>query len=245
MRDDFVRVPGGENSESNQPAKVECGLLSLYRTPSSNMPSLAESVFEEVRRLRELYKGETLSITVMGHSLGAALALLAAAELSTAAPDIAVLSFGGPRVGNRAFAELIMKKGVKTKNSNQKACAEDFANRSKSGGLGSKATGTSIASSKEVHNLSSSSEAESLDNDDVHWQQHGGGNDNQSHSESKGCQSDGEEDEVSDGGQSGGCMSGNEGDEDQVILKCVDSNKDIDDSNKDIEDEIGTPSLVC
>ncbi|KAJ4958123.1 hypothetical protein NE237_025234 [Protea cynaroides] len=63
------------------------------------------------------------------------------------------------------------------------------------------------------------------------WQQHGGGSDNQNHSESEGFQSDGEEDEVSDGGQSGGCMLGNEGDEDQLILKCVDSNKDIDDSN--------------
>ncbi|KAJ4950281.1 hypothetical protein NE237_027113 [Protea cynaroides] len=57
------------------------------------------------------------------------------------------------------------------------------------------------------------------------------GSDNQNHSESEGCQSNGEDDEVSHGGQSGGCMSGNEGDEDQAILKCVDSNKDIDDNN--------------
>ncbi|KAJ4956130.1 hypothetical protein NE237_012913 [Protea cynaroides] len=116
MRDVLVRVPGGENTEQNLPAKVECGFLSLYKTPGSNMPSLAESVMEEVRRLMELYKGETLSITVTGHSLGAALALLAADELSTSAPDmppIAVFSFGGPRVGNRAFADRISKNGVK------------------------------------------------------------------------------------------------------------------------------------
>ncbi|KAJ4961016.1 hypothetical protein NE237_020926 [Protea cynaroides] len=106
-----------------------------------------------------------------------------------------------------------------------------LANRSKNGGGGSKAIGKSIAGSREVHNLSSSSEGESLDNDDVDWQQHGEGSDKQNHSESEGCQSDGEDDEVSDGGQSGGFMSGNEGDEDQTILKCVDSNKDIDDSN--------------
>ncbi|KAJ4979242.1 hypothetical protein NE237_010022 [Protea cynaroides] len=96
-----------------------------------------------------------------------------------------------------------------------------LANRSKIGVGGSKAKGKFFAGSREVHNLSSSSEADSLDNDDVDWQQHGG----------EGCQSDGEDDEVSNGGQSGGCMSGNEGDEDQAILKCVDSNKDIDDSN--------------
>ncbi|KAJ4964803.1 hypothetical protein NE237_016652 [Protea cynaroides] len=64
-----------------------------------------------------------------------------------------------------------------------------------------------------------------------YWQQPGGGSDDQNHSESEGCENDGEGDEVSDGGQSGGCMSGNEGDDDEAMLKCVDSNKDIDDSN--------------
>ncbi|KAJ4957208.1 hypothetical protein NE237_013991 [Protea cynaroides] len=98
-----------------------------------------------------------------------------------------------------------------------------LANRSKSGGGGSKTIGKSIAGSMEVHNLSNSSKAESLNNDDVDWQQHGEGSDNQNHSESEGCQSDREDDEVSDGGQSGGCMSGNEDDEDQAILKYVDT----------------------
>ncbi|KAJ4971071.1 hypothetical protein NE237_004170 [Protea cynaroides] len=106
-----------------------------------------------------------------------------------------------------------------------------LANRSKSGVGGSKRIGKFFVGSREVHNLSSSSEAESLDNDDVDWQQPGGGSDDQNHSESEGCHSDGEDDEVSDGGQSGGCMSGNEGDDDEAILKYVDNNKDIDDSN--------------
>ncbi|KAJ4954709.1 hypothetical protein NE237_011492 [Protea cynaroides] len=116
VRDILVQVSGGDNSEPNQAAKVQCGFLSLYKTPGSNMPSLAKSVIDEIRRLMELYKGETLSITVTGHSLGASLALLAADELSTSAPDmppIAVFSFGGPRVGNRAFADRISKNGVK------------------------------------------------------------------------------------------------------------------------------------
>ncbi|XP_043712966.1 phospholipase A1-Ibeta2, chloroplastic-like [Telopea speciosissima] len=116
VRDVLDRVPGEDNSGQVQPAKVECGFLSLYKTPGSNMPSLSESVVEEVRRLMDLYKGETLSITVTGHSLGAALALLAADELSTCAqemPPIAVFSFGGPRVGNRAFANRVSNNGVK------------------------------------------------------------------------------------------------------------------------------------
>ncbi|KAI4338448.1 hypothetical protein MLD38_023506 [Melastoma candidum] len=97
-------------------AKVQCGFRSLYRTPGAYVPSLAESVVEEVRRLIKLYKGETLSITVTGHSLGAALSLLVTDELSTSIPDvppIAVFSFGGPRVGNRAFADRVNAKNIK------------------------------------------------------------------------------------------------------------------------------------
>ncbi|KAK7859843.1 phospholipase a1-ibeta2 [Quercus suber] len=87
-----------------------------WMTQRSSWIGLAESVVEEVRRLMDLYKGETLSITVTGHSLGAALALLVADEISTCAPDVpqvAVFSFGGPRVGNKAFANRINAKNVK------------------------------------------------------------------------------------------------------------------------------------
>nr|CAD1831225.1 unnamed protein product [Ananas comosus var. bracteatus] len=51
-----------------------------------------------------------VSITVVGHSLGATLALLAADELRTSAPrvpPIVVLSFGGPRVGDAAFTNRL------------------------------------------------------------------------------------------------------------------------------------------
>lgn len=99
-------------------AKVECGFHSLYTTVGVSMPSLSSAITEEIRRLVELYKNEKLSITVTGHSLGAALAILAADELNDCAPEvsmppIAVFSFGGPRVGNRAFAERVEKRGVK------------------------------------------------------------------------------------------------------------------------------------
>ncbi|KAK4751731.1 hypothetical protein SAY87_020529 [Trapa incisa] len=53
--------------------KVESGFLTLYRTPEAQLPSLAESVAEEVKRLVEKYMGETLSIIVTGNSLGSAL----------------------------------------------------------------------------------------------------------------------------------------------------------------------------
>lgn len=119
MRDLLVEMPDQEDvsgSGSTTNAKVECGFSSLYRTPGAHVPSLAESVVNEVQRLIEQYKGETLSITVTGHSLGAALALLVGDELSNCAPDappVAVFSFGGPRVGNRSFANRLEGKNVK------------------------------------------------------------------------------------------------------------------------------------
>ncbi|XP_040988732.1 phospholipase A1-Ibeta2, chloroplastic [Juglans microcarpa x Juglans regia] len=127
VRAQLVQIPEN-NSNSNKidtnPAqghsnsKVECGFLSLYKTPGTHVPSLAESVVEEVQRLMDLYKGEALSITITGHSLGAALAVLVADEISTCTalsdmPPIAVFSFGGPRVGNRAFANRIDAQNVK------------------------------------------------------------------------------------------------------------------------------------
>ncbi|PKU61376.1 phospholipase A1-Ibeta2, chloroplastic-like [Dendrobium catenatum] len=99
-------------------AKVECGFHSLYTTPGASKPSLSSAVTEEIRRLVEIYKNEELSITVTGHSLGAALAILIADELNGSAmeasmPPIAVYSFGGPMVGNRAFSERVDERGAK------------------------------------------------------------------------------------------------------------------------------------
>ncbi|XP_031377601.1 phospholipase A1-Ibeta2, chloroplastic [Punica granatum] len=122
MRAQLVQIPGidDENnlktSDNRSQPKVECGFLSLHKTQGTNVPSLAESVIEEVRRLVEMYKGESLSITVTGHSLGAALSVLVADDLSVRIPDappIAVFSFGGPRVGNRDFADRVTARNVK------------------------------------------------------------------------------------------------------------------------------------
>lgn len=103
--------------ESDDPTqRVERGFLSLHKTRGAHVPSLAESVVEEVQRLIEMYKGEPLSITITGHSLGAALSLLVADEISSCAPHVlpvAVFSFGGPRVGNKGFVERLNKKNVK------------------------------------------------------------------------------------------------------------------------------------
>ncbi|KAM1787580.1 hypothetical protein ACFX11_037960 [Malus domestica] len=116
LRAQLIQMPSTEEGHQQSRARVECGFLSLYKTRGAHVPSLAESVVEEVNRLMEQYKGETLSITVTGHSLGAALALLVGDELKTCAenmPSVAVFSFGGPRVGNRGFTKRMDDKNVK------------------------------------------------------------------------------------------------------------------------------------
>lgn len=118
IRDVLVPMQDKPDSDSGPEgqAKVECGFSSLFRTKGEHVPSLAGSVVQEIKRLLKMYKGETLSITITGHSLGAALALLVADEVSTCAPEVppmAVFSFGGPRVGNRAFANRIKDNNVK------------------------------------------------------------------------------------------------------------------------------------
>ncbi|CAN6283902.1 unnamed protein product [Urochloa humidicola] len=106
-------------SDGDDDAKVAKGFLSLYKTPGDHVSSLSATIVEEVKRLVELYEGEELSITVVGHSLGASLALLAADELAACLsttglrnppPPIAVVSFGGPKTGNRAFAERLQRE---------------------------------------------------------------------------------------------------------------------------------------
>ncbi|KAK8963133.1 hypothetical protein KSP40_PGU017402 [Platanthera guangdongensis] len=112
-------IPGAPDHEG---ARVERGFLSLYtsRSESSRFTrsSASEQVMRELRRLVEFYKnrGEDVSVTITGHSLGGALALLNAAEAASILPaDVAVtvISFGAPRVGNELFGEMLKAKKVK------------------------------------------------------------------------------------------------------------------------------------
>lgn len=112
------------DSEDKLHRKVENGFLSLFQTTPTEeenptcQKSLSDSATEEVIRLIKAYPNEKLSITITGHSLGAALALLVADKLTTAIDNcnplpITVFSFGGPRVGNGGFADTMYRRGVK------------------------------------------------------------------------------------------------------------------------------------
>ncbi|KAK8943996.1 hypothetical protein KSP40_PGU001485 [Platanthera guangdongensis] len=101
---------------------VECGFWSLFTSPAPavSLPSLRDQIRDEVRRLVHHYagnRGPDISITITGHSLGAALAVLAAdditAILGCGAVRVTVVSFGGPRVGNAGFRRRIEEQGIK------------------------------------------------------------------------------------------------------------------------------------
>ncbi|KAF0904406.1 hypothetical protein E2562_034485 [Oryza meyeriana var. granulata] len=106
---------------------VESGFWRLFTTPGKAHSSLQHQVRGEVRRIVSEYGGKgmpPLSITVTGHSLGAALAVLTTYEITTSsamqrhsddddAPMVTAVSFGGPRVGNAAFRRRLEESGGK------------------------------------------------------------------------------------------------------------------------------------
>ncbi|KAG5010691.1 hypothetical protein AAZX31_07G188900 [Glycine max] len=104
-------------------AKVHHGFYSVYTSnkPGSefNDTCVRHQVLEEVRRLVEEYnrKNEEISITVIGHSLGAALATINAVDIVAKglnipkdqpekACSVTTFVFASPRVGNSHFAKI-------------------------------------------------------------------------------------------------------------------------------------------
>ncbi|KAL5799001.1 hypothetical protein ACOSQ2_003821 [Xanthoceras sorbifolium] len=118
LRATLTHLPtdGSEPRTDASGPMVESGFLSLYTSKSAMSPSLQEMIHEEIKRLLETYGDEPFSLTITGHSLGAALATLTAYDIKTnfkQAPMVTVISFGGPRVGNRNFRQHLENQGTK------------------------------------------------------------------------------------------------------------------------------------
>ncbi|XP_030451708.2 phospholipase A1-Igamma1, chloroplastic [Syzygium oleosum] len=106
--------------------KAESGFLSLYTDKEDDCKftkySAREQILTEVKRLIEKYPDDELSITMTGHSLGSALAILSAYDVAetginvrrdSRAVPVCVFSFAGPRVGNARFKERAEELGAK------------------------------------------------------------------------------------------------------------------------------------
>jgi len=78
-------------------------------------------VIAEITRLLKLYEGNNLSITLTGHSLGGALAILTAYEISALGLNkseeeiipVTVYAFGSPQVGDAVFRKAFEEMHVK------------------------------------------------------------------------------------------------------------------------------------
>ncbi|KAI4325160.1 hypothetical protein MLD38_030580 [Melastoma candidum] len=101
-----------DEDEHGKLPKVMRGWVTIYVTRDPKSPftrmSAREQLSAKIRELRERYRGEDLSITLCGHSLGASLSVLAGFDLvENGVRDIPVAAFvfGCPQVGNKAFME--------------------------------------------------------------------------------------------------------------------------------------------
>ncbi|XP_031111846.1 galactolipase DONGLE, chloroplastic [Ipomoea triloba] len=102
--------------------KVQAGFLSLYTSSSQaesrlGLGSCRQQLLSEISRIINEYKGEELSITLAGHSMGSSLATLLAYDITELGMNgeipVTVFSFAGPRVGNSGFKDRCEGLGVR------------------------------------------------------------------------------------------------------------------------------------
>lgn len=114
---DFFKVPAPKIFRDKTDPQVHRGWYSIYTShdPTSpfNKTSARDQVVEEVKRLVEEYKGEKMSITITGHSMGAAVGTLNAIDIVVNGFNkgclVTTFLFASPRVGDSNFKNVFSK----------------------------------------------------------------------------------------------------------------------------------------
>lgn len=109
-------VSSSSDEEDDDLPKVMQGWLTIYNSddPNSQFTKLSAraQLMSKIKELLEKYKGENVSITFAGHSLGASLSVVSAFDLAengiTNIP-ISAFIFGSPQVGDKRFNEKLKR----------------------------------------------------------------------------------------------------------------------------------------
>ncbi|KAI3780490.1 hypothetical protein L2E82_10471 [Cichorium intybus] len=122
---DFPLMLASNVFPTSKCALVHSGFLSIYTSSNANSrynkTSARDQVLSTIKQLVEKYKNEETSITVLGHSLGGALATLTGGDIAvngynkpTSQPNksipVTVFAYGNPMVGNICLRELLHKQ---------------------------------------------------------------------------------------------------------------------------------------
>lgn len=104
------------SDEDDDLPKVMQGWLTIYNSddPKSEFTKLSAraQLMSKIKELLQKYKGENVSITFAGHSLGASLSVVSAFDLAeNGITDIPISAFifGSPQVGDKRFNERLKK----------------------------------------------------------------------------------------------------------------------------------------
>lgn len=86
--------------------------LKAWKSKSKVSGRVHDGFYDEIEKLwpdisREIKRHTKRSITICGHSLGGAMATIAAARISKDRDDVMLYTFGSPRVGNKKFINSI------------------------------------------------------------------------------------------------------------------------------------------